>query len=215
VKSGAGTTVLATTTDNGSNGFTGSVRVSGGNLQIGNSTTSNSNAQRLGATSVQVDSGATLTFKNSSAIPGSAAITLAGTINTDTTGLASGGFHNVLGAISFNGGTLTTANGANATSFQSYALNGDVTVTGSTVSNITAGGSAGNGDGATSAGITAAGAGAACAGAVAAAVVAPDMPPLEKTQRARVLVTPRPPKNVRCGGGCECDQAPPKKGAGG
>jgi autotransporter-associated beta strand protein len=145
LKSGNGTTILATSTSGGSS-FSGALRVAGGTLQIGSTTTSNNSDQRLTAvSSVQVDSGATMILKNSSAIPGGTPITLAGTLRTDTTGVSGGGFHNGLGAITFNGGTLTTANGANATSFQTYVLNGNVTVTGSSVANITAGGSAGNG----------------------------------------------------------------------
>lgn len=147
VKSGAGTTILATPTTAG-NSFSGSLSVTGGTLQIGDASTGNSNVSRLtSVSSVNVGSGATLTFKNSGALPGATEITLSGTLNTDDTGVSSGGFHTALGAITFNGGTLTTARGGNTTTFQSYALNGTITVSGSSAASITSTGldTSGNG----------------------------------------------------------------------
>jgi fibronectin-binding autotransporter adhesin len=144
-KSGAGTTIFATGTSAGST-FSGTLAVNAGTLQIGNSTTTNSNIQRLTAvSSVSVASGATLVLKTGGALAdGNASITLAGALSTDTTGIASGGFHNRLGVLTLNGGTLTTANGASST-FQSYALKQDVTVGGSTASTLAAGGTTNNG----------------------------------------------------------------------
>jgi fibronectin-binding autotransporter adhesin len=142
-KSGSGTTIIA----GGANGNTisGTLAVNGGTLQIGNSTTANDNTQRLTAiSSVTVASGATLVLNNSAALrAGNAPITLAGNLTGDTTGIAVGGFHNALGALTMNAGTLTTYNGA-ALGFQAYALNGDVSVGGSSASYISAGGTSGN-----------------------------------------------------------------------
>jgi autotransporter-associated beta strand protein len=76
-------------------------------------------------------------LKNSQAIPSGTPITLSGTLNTDASTIAGGGFFTAHGPITFNGGTLTTSQGANASSFQSYALNGTITVTGSSASSIT------------------------------------------------------------------------------
>ncbi len=142
-KSGSGTTIIA----GGANGNTisGTLAVNGGTLQIGNSTTTNDSTQRLTAiSSVSVASGATLVLNNSAALrDGLAPITLAGNLTGDTTGIAVGGFHNVLGAVTLNAGTLTTYNGA-ALAFQAYALKGDVSVGGSSASYISAGGTSGN-----------------------------------------------------------------------
>jgi len=145
IKSGAGTLILASAASGGSN-FSGSLAVNGGTLQIGNIATSNDQTGRLASvSSVTVGSGGTLTLAASSALNSGAAITLNGTINVNTLGMASNlGFNNVLGALTMNGGTLTTGNGANQNSFQSIALNGNVTVSGTSASNITAGGSQGN-----------------------------------------------------------------------
>jgi autotransporter-associated beta strand protein len=97
--------------------------------------------------SVNVGTGAVVVFRNSQAIPSGTPITLSGTINTDTSNVVGGGFITVLGALTFDGGTLTTAAGANSSDFQSYAFNNTVTVTGSTASSITSTStsSAGNG----------------------------------------------------------------------
>ncbi len=142
-KSGSGTTIIA----GGAVGNTisGTLAVNGGTLQIGNSTTANDNTQRLTAiSSVSVASGATLVLNNSAALRGgNAPITLAGNLTGDTTGIAVGGFHNALGALTMNAGTLTTYNGA-ALGFQAYALNGDVSVGGASASYISAGGTSGN-----------------------------------------------------------------------
>jgi autotransporter-associated beta strand protein len=90
-----------------------------------------------------VASGATLVLNNSGALRnGVAPITLAGNLTGDTTGIAVGGFHNALGALTMNGGTLTTYNGVSL-GFQAYALKGDVSVGGSSASYISAGGTSG------------------------------------------------------------------------
>ncbi|MEY3898777.1 MAG: hypothetical protein RLZZ214_4299 [Verrucomicrobiota bacterium] len=137
-KSGNGTTIFA----GGAAGNTvsGTLAVNGGTLQIGSSTTFNDNTQRLTAiSSVSVASTATLVLNNSLALAdGKAPITLAGTLTGDTTGIALDGFHR-LGALTMNGGTLTTYNGGSLV-YQAYALKGDVAVGGSSVSTISAGG---------------------------------------------------------------------------
>ena len=146
-KSGNGTTIFA----GGASGntVTGTLAVNGGTLQIGSSTTFNDKTQRLNViSSVSVAAGATLVLNNSAALAdGNAPITLAGTLIGDTTGIVIGdtpgidmdGFHNRLGALTMNGGTLTTYNGGSLV-FQAYALKGDVTVGGSSASTISAGG---------------------------------------------------------------------------
>jgi autotransporter-associated beta strand protein len=141
-KSGSGTTIIA----GGAVGNTisGTLAVNGGTLQIGNSTTANTNTQRLASiSSVSVASGATLVLNNSGALrTGNAPITLAGNLTGDTTGIATGGFHNALGALTMNSGTLTTYNGSSV-AYQAYALKGDVSVGGSSASYISAGGTSG------------------------------------------------------------------------
>jgi autotransporter-associated beta strand protein len=145
IKSGAGTLILASAVNGGSS-FSGSLAVNGGTLQIGNKAVSNDQTGRLASvSSVTVGSGGTLTLASSSALNSGAAITLNGTINVNTLGLPSNqGFHNTFGALNMNGGTLTTGNGANTGTFQSIVLNGNVTVSGTSASSITAGGSEGN-----------------------------------------------------------------------
>jgi autotransporter-associated beta strand protein len=145
-KSGNGTTILATATANG-NTFSGTLAVNGGTLEIGNTATSNSSTQRLAAvSSVSVASGATLVLRCSSALAdGTAPLTLAGTLAGDTTATGSGGFHNRLGALTLNGGTLTTYKGGNSTSFQAYTFRENVTVVGTSPSFISSGGTSGNG----------------------------------------------------------------------
>ena len=140
-KSGNGTTIFA----GGANTISGTLAVNSGTLQIGNSTVTNTSTQRLTAiSSVTVASAATLVLNNSQALAdGSAPITLAGNLTGDTTGIAVGGFHNRLGALTMNGGTLTTYNGASL-GYQAYALRGDVSVVGSSASYISAGGTSGN-----------------------------------------------------------------------
>ena len=87
---------------------------------------------------VTVGSGANLVFKNSSAIANAASILVSGTIATDAAGVVGGGFVNKLGngPITMSGGALVANTGGNATNFQSYALGGDVAVTGSSASTI-------------------------------------------------------------------------------
>ena len=135
LKSGNGTTIIGGT----GNTFTGPLSVTAGMLQIGTATTSNVATQALGVTSaVTVGSGANLVFKNSSAIANAASILVSGTIATDAAGVVGGGFVNKLGngPITMSGGAIVANTGGNASNFQSYALGGDVAVTGSSASTI-------------------------------------------------------------------------------
>ncbi len=144
VKSGAGTTVISASTAN-ANTFTGSLSVVGGTLRLGSTNTTNIGTEGLKtASSISVSSGAELVFRNSSALSSTAPIQLSGTISTDASGVSLGGFFNPLGALTLSGGTLQTGTGANGSSFQSYALNGSVTVSGTAPSFITAGAGEGN-----------------------------------------------------------------------
>jgi autotransporter-associated beta strand protein len=142
-KSGNGTTIFAGGV--AGNTISGTLAVNGGTLQIGSSTTANDSSQRLTLiSSATVAPAATLVLNNSAALAdGNAPITLAGNLTGDTTGIASGGFHNRLGALTMNGGTLTTYNGASL-GFQAYALRDDVAVGGSSASTVAAGGTSGN-----------------------------------------------------------------------
>jgi autotransporter-associated beta strand protein len=135
LKSGNGTTIIGGT----GNTFTGPLSITAGTLQIGTATTSNISTQALGVTSaVTVGSGANLVFKNSSAIVNAASILISGTIATDAAGVVGGGFVNKLGngPITMSGGAIVANTGGNASNFQSYALGGDVAVTGSSASTI-------------------------------------------------------------------------------
>jgi autotransporter-associated beta strand protein len=136
LKTGAGTMILSGT----GNTFAGALSVTGGTLQIGNAAVTNVATQQFGSvTSVNVGVGANLAFKNSAAINSGAPITLSGTISTDMAGVSGGnGFVTALGALTMSGGSLISNLGANNTSFQSYALGGDVTVTGASPSTISA-----------------------------------------------------------------------------
>ncbi len=136
LKTGLGTTIIGGT----GNTFAGALSVTGGTLQIGNAAVTNAATQALGSVaSVNVGAGANLVFKNSSAINAGAPITLAGTISTDVTGVSGGnGFVTALGPLTMSGGSLIANLGANNTSFQSYALGGDVTVSGASPSTISA-----------------------------------------------------------------------------
>lgn len=152
-KSGAGRVILGTTNSAG-NSFSGAIVVNEGTLQVGNATLANDSSQRLtAAASATVASGATLLLKNSTALPSAAGITAAGLVATDVTsvtnvGGSAGGFYNLLGALTLsNGGELRANRGANASNFQSYALNGTVTVTGTSASSITTQTNAAAGDG--------------------------------------------------------------------
>jgi fibronectin-binding autotransporter adhesin len=121
------------------NTFTGPLSITGGMFQIGTATTSNASSQRLGVTSaVTVGPGANLVFKNSNALENASSLLVSGTISTDVAGVAGGGFVNKLGngPITMSGGAIVANLGANGSSFQSYALGGDVTVTGSSASVI-------------------------------------------------------------------------------
>jgi autotransporter-associated beta strand protein len=135
LKSGNGTTIIGGT----GNTFTGPLSVTAGMLQIGTATTSNVGTQALGVTSaVTVGSGANLVFKNSNAIANAASILVSGTIATDAAGVVGGGFVNKLGngPITMSGGAIVANTGGNSSNFQSYALGGDVAVTGSSASTI-------------------------------------------------------------------------------
>jgi fibronectin-binding autotransporter adhesin len=147
-KSGAGRVILGTTNSDG-NTFSGAIVVNEGTLQIGNATVANTSAQRLtAASSATVASGATLLYKNSSALPTGAAITLAGLLTADVTGVSGGGFYNVVGALTLsNGGELRANQGGNASNFQAFALNGTVTVSGTSASSITTASTPAGGDG--------------------------------------------------------------------
>jgi autotransporter-associated beta strand protein len=139
VKSGAGTIILAPTVSAG-NTFSGALSVNGGVLQIGNATTGNNQTQRLTAvSSITVASGATITLGASTSVPDASPITLNGTLNTISTSQT-----NRLGPIAMNGGTLIT-NNAPSSAFQSYILNGNITVGGSSASTINSAGSSNNG----------------------------------------------------------------------
>lgn len=135
LKTGAGTLIIGGT----GNTFTGPLSVTAGTLQIGTATTSNASTQKLGVTSaVTVGGDARLVFKNSDAIASAASILVSGTIATDVAGVVGGGFINRLGngPITMSGGAIVANTGGNASSFQSYALGGDVVVTGSSASAI-------------------------------------------------------------------------------
>lgn len=136
LKTGNGTTIIGGT----GNTFAGALSVTGGTLQIGNAAVTNVATQGLASVaSVNVGPGANLVFKNSTAINAGAPITLSGTISTDVVGVSGGnGFVTSLGALTMSGGSLISNLGANNTSFQSYALGGDVTVTGASPSTISA-----------------------------------------------------------------------------
>ena len=135
LKTGNGTTIIGGT----GNTFTGPLSVTAGTLQIGTATLSNVSTQALGVSSaVTVGSNATLLFKNSSAIQNASSLLVSGTIATDVAGVTGGGFINRLGngPITMAGGAIVANTGGNASSFQSYALGGDVAVTGSSASAI-------------------------------------------------------------------------------
>lgn len=135
LKTGGGTTIIGGT----GNTFTGPLNITAGTLQIGTATTSNATTQKLGVTSaVTVGDGARLVLKNSDAIANAASFLVSGTIATDAAGVVGGGFVNRLGngPVTMSGGAIVANNGGNSTTFQSYALGGDVTVTGSSASTI-------------------------------------------------------------------------------
>jgi autotransporter-associated beta strand protein len=147
LKTGNGTTIIGGT----GNTFTGPLSVTAGTLQIGTATISNATDQVLGVTSaVTVGTGANLVLKNSNAIEGASSLLVSGTISTDVAGVSGGGFVNRLGngPITMSGGAIVANSGGNAGDFQSYALGGDVSVTGSAPSTFSvAPGSAANSDG--------------------------------------------------------------------
>jgi autotransporter-associated beta strand protein len=143
-KTGAGTITL---TSNGSS-YTGNVLVNQGMLALQTGLNSSApvatglgNPNTAGRT-VTVGNGATLQFRqhdqlgNDVANPQMSFIVNGGTIAA-ATGSQSGGNgpFNILPAVTLNGGTLTSANGAFGT-VQSFSLKGDITVTGSAPSTI-------------------------------------------------------------------------------
>jgi autotransporter-associated beta strand protein len=130
LKSGNGTTIIGGT----GNTFSGPLSITGGTLQIGTATTSNIATQAVSVNSaVTVGAGANLVFKNSNALQYASSFLVSGTIATDAAGVSGGGFINKLGngPITMSGGAIVANTGGNASNFQSYALGGDVTVTGS------------------------------------------------------------------------------------
>lgn len=129
VKSGAGTTVIANTGGASLNSFSGSVRVDAGILRLGQS--ANSGRGLGSAASLTINNGGTVEYLRDG-INASAAVTVnAGGMLTAGTG----GAHSVFSNLTLNGGTFRTGQGL-STAFQSAALNGNVTVTGTTASTI-------------------------------------------------------------------------------
>ena len=139
-KSGAGTLTLT-----GASTFTGNVVINGGNLSVGglaNNTnptaTSLGNMTTVGKT-VTVNSGGTLTFTSSDgwgAYNYKTPVKLIADGGTITR-IASTTTFNSIGDVELkNGGRLTTTNGGNNATVGSFALNGNVTVSGTSGSYI-------------------------------------------------------------------------------
>ena len=136
-KNGSGTLTIAST----GNTNNGQLKVTGGNLIIGTGVANNSGPHVVN-TSYNI-ANATLTLACGSALNfgfGSITITNA-TLAESATAFA--GNNNPLGALTLQGATITTADGANGSSFQGLGLNGDVTVSGTTPSTISPTGDAG------------------------------------------------------------------------
>ncbi|MCE9632153.1 MAG: autotransporter-associated beta strand repeat-containing protein [Planctomycetia bacterium] len=139
--SGTGALALSASVG-GANSFTGAVVVDSGVLQMGLRDSSQSRGFS-NASSFTVNSGATLAVTRDS-MSNSAPITLnSGTLTAGSVG-GSSDFYQALGPITMNAGTIITGQGIGA-SFNSYGLNGDVTVAGSAASQILAGIGSNNG----------------------------------------------------------------------
>lgn len=134
VKSGAGTTVIANAAGN-TNNFSGNITVNGGVLRLGQS--ANSNRGMNSATAMTINTGGTVEYLRD-AINSAAVVTVnSGGLLTAGTGGAFTNFSN----LTLNGGTFRTGQGVSV-NFQSAALGGNLTVTGTIASTIdTAGGS--------------------------------------------------------------------------
>jgi len=142
---GSGTVTLS-----GSNTFTGDLNVNAGTLTVNlNNNFNNPAAGALGNTSgarnIVVNSGGTLDFTLGNAM-GSTLTTVGATliINSGATVTDTANDIETLGPVQLNGGTLTGTGGAYA-GFQMYALEGAVTVGGSSPSTISGPGNASSG----------------------------------------------------------------------
>ena len=135
-KTGAGTYTAAVN----SSTYTGAVNINTGTLNItaghndanANGAIGNTNVAR----NINVATGATLQL-SAHDVFGSVAVTPAATLNINGT-VSANGFFSTLGPIVMNGGLLRSFAGSGNTSFETYRLNGSVTVTGSTPSTILA-----------------------------------------------------------------------------
>lgn len=139
--SGTGTLALSGSVVS-ANSFTGAVVVDSGVLQMGLRDLSQSRGFTT-ASGFTVNSGATLAVTRDS-ISNSAPITLnSGTLAAGLAG-GSSNMYQALGPVTMNAGTIVTGQGIGA-AFNSYGLNGDVTVGGSAASQILAGAGSDNG----------------------------------------------------------------------
>jgi len=139
--SGAGTLAVSGSVG-GANSFTGAVVVDSGVLQMGLRDSSQSRGFS-NASSFTVNSGATLAVTRDS-MSNSASITLnSGTLTAGSVG-GSSNMYQALGPLTMNAGTIVTGQGIGAP-FNSFGLNGDVTVAGSATSQILAGVGSNNG----------------------------------------------------------------------
>src|SRR5579862_2450214 len=144
IQSGSGTTTLAAL-----NTFTGNMVINSGTVAINtvaagvNGTTSGIGSLNTASRTVTVNSGATLALLaanelgtgGSTTVPLTAIILNGGTFSTGSQ-TGAGGFWNLVGPLTLNGGTVNVGTGANNTNFQGLALYGTVTVGGSTASVI-------------------------------------------------------------------------------
>jgi fibronectin-binding autotransporter adhesin len=129
----------------GAGGFTGNIVISAGTLQVsrvsgGNNTTTSALGNTQVARTVTINSGGVIAWNAGNAVGGGGSNTTqlgyvinAGGLMTWTS--AAPGTNNQLGAITLNGGTLATSQGFSA-QYQSYELNGSVTVGGTIPSYI-------------------------------------------------------------------------------